>query len=238
MSLNRLRSGSTPAEPTIRSARTDDSPKARTPFTPLSASTALTTPRSAALSSVTASTLATPVSAPIESRASPRPWEKPTNYALVGTPKENGSTDPNSTPKADPEPRTAPVLGHRRNQSESGSVMERGRPRKRSETTGSTVLKRTASKRSDSAERRAFEQLPKGWKVSEAATMLSQSETAAIQKQALQQAARFEILKKDDVDNLSRVCPSCSAFSTSGRPRKNSACVSLRNRFKINTCHR
>jgi hypothetical protein len=155
---------------------------------------------------MTASTLATPVSAPIESRASPRPWERPNNYALVGTPKEsNPTTDLNSTPKADPELRAAPTIGHRRNQSESGSVMERGRPRKRSETTGSTTLKRTASKRNDSAERRAFEQLPKGWKVGEAAAMLSPTETAAIQKQALQQAARFEILRKDDVDNLSRV---------------------------------
>lgn len=68
-------------------------------------------------------------------------------------------------------------------------------------------MKRTASKRNDSAERRAFEQLPKGWKVGEAAAMLSPTETAAIQKQALQQAARFEILRKDDVDNLSRVKP-------------------------------
>jgi hypothetical protein len=83
--------------------------------------------------------------------------------------------------------------------------MERGRPRKRSETAGAASLKRTASKRSKSAERRAFEQLPKGWKVSDAIKMMDQHEAAALQKQALQQAARFEVLRKDDVDNLSRV---------------------------------
>lgn len=83
--------------------------------------------------------------------------------------------------------------------------MERGRPRKRSETCGATVLKRSCSKRSKSAERRAFEQLPKGWKASDAVKMLKPSETAALQKQALQQAARFEVLRKEDVDNLSKV---------------------------------
>jgi hypothetical protein len=83
--------------------------------------------------------------------------------------------------------------------------MERGRPRKRSETTGGTILKRTASKRSKSAERRAFEHLPKGWKASDAMKMLDHSEAVALQKQALEQASRFEVLRKDDVDNLSRV---------------------------------
>jgi hypothetical protein len=67
-------------------------------------------------------------------------------------------------------------------------------------------LKRSGSKRSKSAERRAFEQLPKGWKASDASNMLSQPEIAALQKQALQQAARFEVLRKEDVDNMSRVC--------------------------------
>jgi hypothetical protein len=84
--------------------------------------------------------------------------------------------------------------------------MERGRPRKRAaEKLGAAPLKRTGSKRSKSAERRAFEQLPNGWKAIDAVKMMDHSETAAVQKQALQQAARFEVLRKDDVDNLSRV---------------------------------
>ncbi|KAK1760527.1 Up-regulated during septation-domain-containing protein [Echria macrotheca] len=202
VSLNRLRSGSTPVEPAIRSAKTDDSPRIRTPFTPLSAAL---TPKSAATSTMTNSTLPTPVSAPVECRSSPKPWERPVNYAVLSTPKE-GASEASVTPKAETlePPQSAPPTGHRRNQSDTGSIMERGRPRKRNDSNGGSILKRAGSKRSKSAERRAFEQLPKGWKASEAVSMLSQSEVAALQKQALQQASRFEVLRKDDVDNLSR----------------------------------
>lgn len=203
MSLSRLRSAGTPVEAPVRSARTDDSPWARTPFTPLSST--LTTPRSAATTAVTASTLPTPVSAPIENRASPKPWEKLTSCAPVSTPKE-GSPEASATCRAEPdEPAPSVPLGHRRHQSESGSIMERGRPRKRSDLNGAPALRRAESKRSKSSERRAFEQLPKGWKASEAVNVLDQSEVAALQKQALQQAARFEVLRKEEVDSLSRV---------------------------------
>ncbi|KAK4203797.1 Up-regulated during septation-domain-containing protein [Triangularia verruculosa] len=206
ISLSRLRSGSTPVDVPIRSAKTDDSPKVRTPFTPFSAAL---TPASAATTAMTNSTLPTPVSAPmsapIEHRASPKPWERVTNYAVVGTPKE-GSPDPSATPKAEINDETPQApQGHARNVSDTGSIMERGRPRKRSDLTVIGAVKRRAeSKRSTSAERKAFEQLPKGWKASEAVNMLSPVEAAALHKQALQQAARFEVLRKDDVDNLSR----------------------------------
>jgi len=172
----------------------------RTPYTPLSASTLLTTPKSA----ITSATLPTPVSASLETRISPKPWAD-ANYAVVSTPKE-GAVDVNATPKAETEPRTVPVpaaaLGHRRGQSESGSIMERGRPRRRGDLLG---LKRSPSKRSKSAERRAFETLPKGWKTSEASSALCDLELASLQKQAMQQASRFEVLRKDDVDGLSKV---------------------------------
>ena len=208
-SLNRLRSGSTPVEPAARSARTDDSPRTRTPFTPMSAASGIsaasapvTTPKS---SNLVSSALPTPVSASIESRSSPKPWDRPANYAAVPAAKD-ASVESTPTSKVEPEPSiTSTRGGHRRNQSESGSVMERGRPRKRSETAGATGLKRTSSKRSTSAERRAFEQLPRGWKASEVGAVMNQTEAAAIQKQALQQASRFEVLRKEDVDNLSRV---------------------------------
>jgi hypothetical protein len=154
---------------------------------------------------MTTSTLSTPVSAPIELRASPKPWEKPTSYAIVGA-REEGGPEAGVTSKTDVnDPAPSAAFGHRRHQSESASIMERGRPRKRSEIVGIAPLKRTGSKRSKSSERRAFEQLPKGWKASEAVNMLSPPEVAALQKQALQQAARFEVLRKEDVDNLSRV---------------------------------
>ncbi|KAK0670466.1 Up-regulated during septation-domain-containing protein [Cercophora samala] len=205
-SLNRVRSGSTPVDMPLRSAKTDDSPRIKTPFTPLSA--ALTTPASAATTAMTNSTLPTPVSAPMSAptdhRSSPRPWERVANYAVVGTPKE-GSPDPSSTPKAESNDETPQApQGHTRNVSDTGSIMERGRPRKRSDLTLRAASQRAESKRSTSAERRAFEQLPKGWKASDAVNMLSPVEAAALQKQALQQAARFEVLRKEDVDNLSR----------------------------------
>lgn len=80
--------------------------------------------------------------------------------------------------------------------------MDRGRPKKK----GESGLKRTGSKRDKSAERRAFEHLPKGWKASDAIQSLDASEAAALNRQAVQQAERFEVLRKADVDSLSRVC--------------------------------
>lgn len=214
LSLSRLRSGNTPTEqPCPRSANTEQSPRTRTPFTPASAYT--TTPKSA----VTASTLPTPISATAESRESPRPWEKAANTTPVGTPQPNESM---STPRAEADvPRSATAMSyrteadaslrataamsHRRNQSDTGSIMERGRPRKRVDGTSVGVpLRRTASKRSKSAERRAFEILPEGWKPTEASKMIDREELAGLQKQAYGQAMRFEVLKKEHVESLSK----------------------------------
>lgn len=196
ISLTRLRSGSTPVEPLIRSARTDDSPRTRTPFTPLSSSS----------TQMTASTLPTPISAPIteSSRASPKPWEAP----RATTPTQ-AMIERVGTPKTD-EPRSANAVlyGHRRGVSESGSIMDRGRPKKRNDIRNNNgpLLKRSDSKkRSQSAERRAFEQLPKGWKASEAPSALTPSEVSELYRQAVGQAARFEVLRKEDVEALSRV---------------------------------
>lgn len=84
--------------------------------------------------------------------------------------------------------------------------MDRGRPKKKTES--SSGHRRTESKRSKSAERRAFETLPKGWRVPDALQMLDPTEAIALNKQALQQAERFEIMRKADVDGLSRVSDS------------------------------
>lgn len=82
----------------------------------------------------------------------------------------------------------------------AGSIMDRGRPKKKSD--GS---KGSEAKKNMSAERRAFESLPKGWKATDAVRMLASPETIALNKQALAQAERFEVLRKCDVDRLSRV---------------------------------
>ncbi|KAI2469483.1 hypothetical protein F4781DRAFT_421976 [Annulohypoxylon bovei var. microspora] len=197
LSLSRLRNRE--PESAIKSARTDDSPRTRTPFTP--ASTSITTPMSAS-TNMTTSTLPTPVSAPAECRASPRPWERLGSVTPVLT--SQPSIDSMATPKTESEARSAPILSHRRGHSESGSIMDRGRPRKRSDGTPIGNHRRDASKRSISAERRAFESLPQGWKSTEAVKTLDASEVAYLQKQALGQVLRFEVLKKDDVESLSK----------------------------------
>ncbi|KAH6641619.1 Up-regulated during septation-domain-containing protein [Chaetomium tenue] len=203
ISNSRLRSGSTPVDGPTRGARVDDSPRVRTPFTPVSA--ALTTPRSAATTVTTTSTLATPISAPADHRESPRPWERSTGHAATSAPKEVAS-ERSTTPRAElSDPLQSLTLGHRRNQSESDSMINRGRPPRRLEIcAGPATLKRSGSKRNKSSEGHAIEQLPKGWKAGDAVNIMSPSEIASLQRQALQQAARFEVLRKEDVDNLSR----------------------------------
>ncbi|OTB08977.1 hypothetical protein M426DRAFT_130142 [Hypoxylon sp. CI-4A] len=206
LSFSRLRHKESQPDMATKSARTDDSPKTRTPFMPASTSASVTTPMSAT-TNLTASTLPTPLSAPIESRGSPRPWERLGATTPVTGPQQ--SSDTMATPKVEPETqsRSGRTPGHKRGQSDSGSIMDRGRPRKRSDGTpiGGSGLKRSGSKRSTSAaEREAFENLPKGWKSSEAVKNLDSSEIAYLQKQALGQALRFEVLKKDDVESLSK----------------------------------
>jgi len=84
--------------------------------------------------------------------------------------------------------------------------MERGRPRKRTDGTLIGINhRRTESKCSLSAERRAFETLPQGFRPREAVKKIDQADIAHLQRQALGQAVRFEVLKKEDVDNLSKV---------------------------------
>lgn len=210
-SASRLRSGSAgsndPSIPSSSVARPEASPKARTPFTPLSATQTVFTPLSSTTcySALSVSTVPTPISATTESRFSPKLWKLD---VTTETPREEPTEFSNntSTPQSAVEPRpNANILAHRRNVSDSssiaGSIMDRGRPRKKPDT----VLKKSASVRNKSTERRAFEHLPKGWKPSDAVQMLDASETAALNKQAMQQAERFEILRKADVDSLSRV---------------------------------
>ncbi|KAK1593305.1 Up-regulated during septation-domain-containing protein [Colletotrichum navitas] len=202
MSNGRMRSGSSGYDTAQLSARTDDSPRSqsRTPYTPLTASTALTTPLSACHSIQSATT---PASAPImEGRDSPMPWEN------NSTPTATVSASCNNDASSGPETAHAfrPFLNaHKRGQSESGSIMDRGRPRKRSDArNNNSPLKRSCSTRNKSAERRAFEELPTGWRADEAASHMEQDELAALQTQAFGQASRFEVLRKEDVEALSK----------------------------------
>ncbi|GJC79485.1 hypothetical protein ColLi_02323 [Colletotrichum liriopes] len=132
----------------------------------------------------------------------PKPWENNTTPTAM-IPGQY-STDASVAPETDAASRPF-VHAHRRGQSESGSIMDRGRPRKRSDArNNNSPLKRSCSTRNKSAERRAFEELPTGWRAGEAANHMEQSELAALQKQAFGQASRFEVLRKEDVELLSR----------------------------------
>ncbi|KAK8089270.1 hypothetical protein PG997_004231 [Apiospora hydei] len=203
LSLSRLRPGNNHPEPSSLSAKTDERSHQVSPYAPTSASSNSNAPRSAA----TSSTSPVPMSAPFDSRGSPRPWERSGNTTPVTTP-QHSYPNPTAAPKANLElaQRSATVTSHRRNKSESASIMDRGRPRKRSD--GTPVgggLKRAASKKNkDEDQRRAFEELPQGWKPEEAATQLDQAEADYIHKQALGQVLRFEVLKRDDVESLSK----------------------------------
>ncbi|KAI0471298.1 hypothetical protein F4859DRAFT_485160 [Xylaria cf. heliscus] len=206
LSLSRLRSGYNQQDQPVRPPRPDESPQTRAfaPFTPLSSAGSTTTPRSAT-TYITNSTIPTPISAPAESRRSPSPWEKPQHAVASVAPQ--GPADITSNPKSesDVQVRSAPTSAHKRAPSDSGSIMERGRPRKRSDGTpiGGTH-KRAESKRSLSTDRRAFETLPQGYRPKYAMKNMDQVELGHLQKQALGQAARFEVLRKEDVDNLSK----------------------------------
>lgn len=79
--------------------------------------------------------------------------------------------------------------------------MERGRLRRRGKCVGGL----NCSALCPGSERHAFETLPTGWKVSKVGTAVNHDELMALRSQALQQVARFEVLKKEDVDSLSRV---------------------------------
>ncbi|RSL87364.1 hypothetical protein CEP52_015555 [Fusarium oligoseptatum] len=174
----------------LRTGRNNVSPRSRTPFTPASSMPDLSTPRSA-VSTNAASTgaLPTPVSAPItESRpASPKPAEGRFTPTLTAEP-------------------TSVFRGHRRGGSESSSMTDRGRPRKRPDlrTNNGPIIQRTESKRSKSSEKKAFEKLPTGVKQADATQQLEQSELALLQKQAFAQVGRFEVLKSTDVEALSK----------------------------------
>ncbi|KAI1500841.1 Up-regulated during septation-domain-containing protein [Biscogniauxia marginata] len=206
LSLSRLRSGSAQQEPPTRPSRPEESPKTRThatPYTPSTTTTPTPTIRSAT-STGTTSTVPTPMSAPAEMRNSPRAWEKMApSTSTVAT--QHGNIDSTAAPNAetDTQLRSGLAASHKRGHSESGSIMERGRPRKRSDGTP-IGGKRNLSKRSVSSDRRAFESLPQGWKSSEAVKNMDQVEIVYLQKQALGQALRFEVLKRDDVESLSK----------------------------------
>lgn len=102
--------------------------------------------------------------------------------------------------------RVASPYGHARAPSEPGNIMDRGRPRKRTEKSSNSPLwKCQDAGESVNVERKAFEELPKGTTAATAPEKHSRKDLAALKKQATCQAEKFEVLKLNDVEMLSKV---------------------------------
>lgn len=160
-----------------------------------------------------------PISAP-DGRASPKPWSAgPAPSAPLPQPTQSRSRG-QSEATLPPMQKSASTLGHRRTESEA-SIMDRGRPKKRSPTPTPTLdgqsftplsasasaspmkLKRKPSVRTID-EQKAFETLPTGVLATATPSALPSSEIEALRRQAIGQACRFEVLSSKDVDALSR----------------------------------
>ncbi|OAA47238.1 PIF1 helicase-like protein [Beauveria brongniartii RCEF 3172] len=181
-SSSQLRSGSSPPAETSRPGRLELGTPSIGRLTPASTPD-LSIPQSATATELSTSTLPTPISAaPTDQKSSPRLWE---SYTLSN---EDCSL-------------TANTPGHRRTGSETSSTMDRGRQSKRNEKVSKTGDAKSTHK---SSERRAFEELPTGWRPCEAISKLNANDVMALHKQALGQAERFEVLRVEDVEALSK----------------------------------
>ncbi|CZR60688.1 uncharacterized protein PAC_10584 [Phialocephala subalpina] len=228
-SYSRLRSVSescgTPPDVPPKSARMKESsphPRA-SPYTPMSSSTSLLSASTAPTSTSTTPSSALPMpSFPASGRSSPKTVGATSTSAPAPSPMGHmrGQSDaPLSSVRTLTHQRSFPLHnhGHRRHESEA-SIMDRGRPKKRSQTpVDGSPIKRSGSKRSPSNptsspvtekeksdEQKAFEHLPSGIKATEASSCLPETEIEVLRKQAIGQASRFEVLSSKDVEALSR----------------------------------
>ncbi|EHK26239.1 uncharacterized protein TRIVIDRAFT_188606 [Trichoderma virens Gv29-8] len=156
-------------------------------LTPISSSTSDSSGflSSSSTEGTSATTLPTPVSAPIMEKSSAiKQWEP--RMPLSANRAEDSS------------------YSHRRFASESQG--DRGRPRKRTEPhkKSNSHPGNGEKKRSKSAEQRAFEELPSGCRPEKAASQMSANDLGILRQQALGQAERFEVLRVEDVESLSK----------------------------------
>lgn len=85
--------------------------------------------------------------------------------------------------------------------------MDRGRPRKRVDPppNNSPVWQVQDINEPGNIDRKAFEELPLGVTIADAAKGLGPNDAAVLRKQAVRQAEKFEILTLKDVETLSKV---------------------------------
>lgn len=133
-----------------------------------------------------------PLSAP-SGRSSPQPWSAISNSAPYS--QARSQTPDNKY-----------VFSHRRGASEgANAIMDRGRPKKRTEMSPTQRMYSASVTESVSEERKAFEALPKSYIPTAASASMPADEINALRKQAIGQAARFGVLSAKDVDMLSKV---------------------------------
>ena len=130
-------------------------------------------------------------SSALEGRNSPVPWCN-----------SNNNSPSRDRQASDPLVSRSQRLCHRRGESDT-SVMDRGRPKRRMD--GKAAIKSQPNKRDVSAEQKAFVTLPTGVHATDVASKYGTSDCEKLHKQALGQAAKFEVLGVKDVDSLSRV---------------------------------
>ena len=85
--------------------------------------------------------------------------------------------------------------------------MDRGRPRKRTDTRqngGSQLKQRDLS--GPNVDQQLPDELPSGALPKEVLAKLDLEEVKTVQKRAYRQAERFEVLRNDEVEALSKVC--------------------------------
>ncbi|KAI9776204.1 MAG: hypothetical protein M1839_000525 [Geoglossum umbratile] len=116
-----------------------------------------------------------------------------------------GRTSPNifSTPLRSDSPAQTRSRFRVRDESPT-ALIDRGRPSRRPESKTRDSENRPRSAKKSPAGIKAFEHLPKGCRAEDAVRKLSSSQVINLQRQALGQAERFEVLTQRDVDKLSK----------------------------------
>lgn len=218
-SFSHLRSGSV-SEESLRSNQLTQQSNGRSPPTPPTASaTDLTspysaaTPHSARLNPLLTKPLPTPMSAPASQSqwASSRPWAEVSTPAPV---VEEPAPQSASQPAAPSKPHPTSSSHHRRGASES--IMDRGRPRKRtsSRNKNGSEPRQSVPVPEETIAQTTFDKLPSGSRPEHAAANMTTSQAASLQRQALRQAMQFEVLSAGDVEALSKVRLAPSSTST------------------------
>ncbi|KFZ24534.1 hypothetical protein V502_00988 [Pseudogymnoascus sp. VKM F-4520 (FW-2644)] len=171
-----------------------------TPFTPLSALSAFSGASTNLLPLKFMTTTTTPAT-PVDGRSSPAsPYTAPATAPTTTLSSSKHRPSPNYHSRGLSESSTTVLASrpsHRRTESEA-SIMDRGRPKKPSDGTS------TKNTTTNASQQKSFETLPQGVKACDVTSKFSPQDIESLRRQALDQAAQFEVLAAKDVSDLSR----------------------------------